>query len=61
MDIDINQLRGFTTLTTMIAFLVVVVWAWSKRRQRSFDEAANLPFSEEEERIHQRSLEETDK
>ncbi len=61
MDIDINQLRGFTTLTTMIAFLAVVVWAWSKRRQRSFDEAANLPFSEEEERIHQRSLEETDK
>ncbi len=61
MQIDINQLRGFTTLLTMIAFLAVVVWAWSKRRQRSFDEAANLPFSEEEERIHQRSLEETDK
>ena len=61
MHIDINQLRGFTTLTTMLAFLAVVGWAWSKRRQRSFDEAANLPFSEEEERIHQRSLEETDK
>ena len=45
---DINDLRGLSTLFMMIAFIGVVGWAWSKKRKKTFDEAANLPFADEE-------------
>lgn len=45
---DINDLRGLSTLALLIAFLGVCVWAYSKKRKSSFDEAANLPFADEE-------------
>lgn len=44
---DINDLRGLSTLFMMVAFFGVVGWAWSKKRKKSFDEAANLPFADE--------------
>ncbi len=46
---DINDLRGITTLLVMIAFLSVCVWAYSSKRKDRFDEAANLPFSDDDE------------
>ncbi|MFC3284642.1 cbb3-type cytochrome oxidase subunit 3 [Litchfieldella rifensis] len=49
---DMGTFRGITTLLIMIAFLGVVAWAYSKRRKRDFDEAANLPFADEEEPLH---------
>lgn len=45
---DINDLRGLSTLFMMIAFFGLAGWAWSKKRKKSFDEAANLPFADEE-------------
>ncbi len=45
---DINILRGISTALALIAFVAVWVWAWSKRRKRDFDEAANLPFADDE-------------
>ena len=45
---DINTLRGITTALALIAFIGVVIWAWSKRRKTDFDEAANLPFADDE-------------
>ena len=45
---DINTFRGITTALALIAFIGVWVWAWSKKRKRDFDEAANLPFADEE-------------
>jgi len=32
----------------MIAFLGVCFWAYSRRRKKTFDDAANLPFDDEE-------------
>jgi len=55
---DINTFRGIAAVMALIAFLGVWVWAWSKRRTASFDQAANQLLSDEEERIHQRSIEE---
>ncbi|WP_428239871.1 cbb3-type cytochrome oxidase subunit 3 [Gynuella sp.] len=46
---DINDLRGLATVTTMIGFIAVVAWAYSSKRKSSFDEAANLPFADEPE------------
>jgi cytochrome c oxidase cbb3-type subunit 4 len=43
---DIGTVRGLITLALMLAFLGVVIWAYSKRRKADFDEMANLPFNE---------------
>lgn len=56
---DINVIRGITTIMALVAFLAVVYWAWSKRQKGSFSEAANQLFNPEEEAIHNRSIEET--
>lgn len=45
---DINDLRGIATLLVMIAFIGVCVWAYSSKRKRRFEEAAMLPFSDED-------------
>jgi len=45
---DINDLRGLATVLTMIAFLSVVIWAYSSKRKEQFDDAANAPFADEE-------------
>lgn len=44
---DINTLRGLSTLFLLVAFLGLVFWAYSKNRKQEFDEAANLPFADE--------------
>ncbi|MBU2704529.1 CcoQ/FixQ family Cbb3-type cytochrome c oxidase assembly chaperone [Zooshikella marina] len=44
---DINTLRGLATVFAMIAFLAVCFWAYSSKRKKQFDEAANLPFADE--------------
>ncbi|HET8904076.1 MAG TPA: cbb3-type cytochrome c oxidase subunit 3 [Saccharospirillum sp.] len=45
---DINDFRGLATIFTMIAFFGIVIWAYSSKRKKKFDEAANLPFEDEE-------------
>jgi len=45
---DINDFRAWHTVVLMVAFLGIVWWAYSRRRKKSFDEAANLPFADEE-------------
>ncbi len=39
---------GISTLLSMIAFLGVVAWSYSRRRRSSFDAAARLPLEEDE-------------
>ncbi len=45
---DINTLRGIATALALIAFVGVWIWAWSSKRKSAFDDAANLPFADEE-------------
>jgi cytochrome c oxidase cbb3-type subunit IV len=45
---DINDFRGFHTVVLMAIFLGIVWWAYSRKRKKSFDEAANLPFADED-------------
>ena len=33
------------TVLSFLVFVGIVAWAFSRRRNRDFDEAANLPFS----------------
>ena len=41
---DVNTLRIVVTLLSFGAFLAIVGWALSRRRQAAFDAAARLPF-----------------
>jgi cytochrome c oxidase cbb3-type subunit 4 len=43
---DIGTVRGLITLLLMLAFIGLVVWAYSKRRKADFDEMAQMPFRE---------------
>jgi len=45
--VDINDFRAWYTVVLLILFVGIVVWAYSRRRRKSFDEAANLPFADE--------------
>ena len=56
---DINEFRAWHTVILLIIFIGIVVWAYSKRRKRAFDEAANLPFADEEQ--HQATVEKENK
>ncbi len=52
---DINDLRGLTTLFLMISFIGLCIWAYSKKRRKDFDEAAGLPFADD--KLNQRTME----
>jgi cytochrome c oxidase cbb3-type subunit 4 len=54
---DINDLRGLSTAFLMFSFIGLCFWAYSKKRKRTFDEAANLPFADEE--MNKRTVQET--
>ncbi|WP_185266204.1 cbb3-type cytochrome oxidase subunit 3 [Halopseudomonas xiamenensis] len=46
---DINTLRGIATIFAMVAFIGVVIWAYSSYKKKDFDEAAQLPFADDDE------------
>ncbi len=45
---DINTLRGLGTIFAMVAFIGVVIWAYSSYKKKDFDEAAQLPFLDDD-------------
>ena len=40
-----DDVRVALTVLSFLVFVGIAVWAYSRRRRRDFDEAANLPFS----------------
>ncbi len=40
--------RSIITVISMLTFVGIVLWAYSARRKNDFDEAAMLPFNEED-------------
>lgn len=57
---DINTVRGLSTIFVAIAFFGVCWWAFSPKRKKGFDEAANLPFADEQQ-SEKRDREESDR
>lgn len=45
---DINDLRALTTVALFASFIGICIWAYSGKRKKEFDEAANLPFADDE-------------
>ncbi|TVP02416.1 cbb3-type cytochrome oxidase subunit 3 [Shewanella algae] len=44
---DYGTMQGIITLVLILVFVGIFAWAYSSRRQKQFDEAANLVFSDE--------------
>ena len=45
---DVNDLRAAVTLLSFVAFIGVIAWAWSRRNKKRFDDAAKLPFADDD-------------
>ena len=45
---DINTLRGLSTIFVMIAFISICLWAFSGRKKEDFEDAAKLPFQDDD-------------
>jgi cytochrome c oxidase cbb3-type subunit 4 len=47
--VDINDLRSLLTVLAFASFVGIVLWAYSGRAKRAFEEAERLPFDEDTE------------
>jgi cytochrome c oxidase cbb3-type subunit 4 len=47
MEFDINTLRSLATVVSLITFVGIVVWAFSRGNAADFEKAANLPFEQD--------------
>ena len=45
---DDNLIQVVWTLVVLVLFVGIVIWAWSGKRKQDFDEAANMPFDEDD-------------
>ena len=45
---EINDLRTLVTVAGFVCFLAICLWAYGKRAQAGFDEAAQLPFADDD-------------
>ena len=45
---DFTLFQALWTIVVMVTFLGIVWWAFSSKRKAAFDEAARLPFDEDE-------------
>src|SRR5262249_52280684 len=50
VTVDINDLRSLLTVLAFASFIGIVIWAYSGRAKRAFEEAERLPFDEDTER-----------
>ena len=54
MSLDVNTLRIAVTVAGLVLFLLLVVHSYSKRRKAEHDEAAMLPFLDEQKKENHR-------
>jgi len=45
---DSGIIGGIVTVVFFVIFIGIFMWAWSDRRKKDFDAAANLPFEEDD-------------
>ena len=52
---DINTIRGVLTVILMIAFLGLVIWAWSSKRKDTFDKLSQMPLEEDDGQVAEKN------
>lgn len=45
---DTNTLRSIATVLAFLAFIAIFWWVFSKNRKSGYEDAANLPFADDE-------------
>lgn len=45
---NFGLIHSVWTLLLFVLFIGIILWAWSAKRKRAFDEAARLPLEEED-------------
>jgi cytochrome c oxidase cbb3-type subunit 4 len=45
---ELDSLRSVITVLAFVAFVGIVIWAYSTRRMRDFERAESLPFVDDE-------------
>ena len=46
--VDINDFRSLLTVLGLTCFLGIAAWAYSGKARKGFDEAAQIPFTEDD-------------
>lgn len=44
---DVTTLRIIATVVSFVTFIGILVWAFSRRNAKRFEEAARLPFEQD--------------
>lgn len=52
---DINDLRTIMTVVAFLTFIGIVIWAYSSKRRKAFDEAARMALEDDEPNDQNRS------
>lgn len=55
---DVTTVRSLITVACFVAFLLIVFWAYNSKQKTRFDEAANLPFADDD--MQHRTLQSND-
>ena len=42
------MISGIVTAITMLAFFIMVAWAWSDKRKEDFEHMSNLPLEDDD-------------
>ena len=45
---DINILREIATVASLVTFVGIWGWAWTRRNRADFEEAGRIPFQQDE-------------
>ncbi|NMF97287.1 cbb3-type cytochrome c oxidase subunit 3 [Aromatoleum toluolicum] len=45
---DINDLRSLVTVLGLACFVAICIWAYSRSARAGFEEAARLPFTDDD-------------
>lgn len=48
MTMDFILIQSLWSIVILVTFIGIVLWAYSSKRKSAFDEAARLPFDDEE-------------
>ena len=45
---DVSLIQSIWTVVVLVLFVGIVIWAWSGKQKERFDEAANIPFADDD-------------
>lgn len=45
---SISFVQTVWTVVAMVFFIAIVIWAWSGKRKKDFDEASRMPLEEDD-------------